>query len=166
MMNQNEMQSLFAQVGQYLQELDLNFDSSSDEGYIGMCEGVHMSWRIVIRTDSESELHRIQITSFLPVKAPIQARVAMAELMARVNYDLAIGVFDFGMEDGAMSYGVSIDLMDGTLTKSMLERMVGVSMSIVDEYAPTFNSVMYGGVSPKEAFKAYEELRQQDGMLQ
>ena len=91
----------------------------------------------------------------------------MAELIARINYDLAIGVFDLNMDDGKMSYAVSIDLMDGALTKSMLERMVGVNMKIIDEYALAFNSVMHGGVSPKNAINTYEEQRQQqEGTLQ
>jgi hypothetical protein len=165
-MNDTETQSLFEQVGQYLQALDLNFDSSADEVYIGMYEGVHMTWRIFIRTDSESELRSIRVSSALPVKAPTNVRVAMAELMARVNYGLGVGMFDFDMDDGAMTYCISIELLDGALTKSMLSRMVSINMDIVDEYAPTFNSVMYGGVSPKDAFKAYEELRTQGGMLQ
>ncbi len=164
-MGDSETQSLFEQVGKYLQELDLNFDAQ-DEGYIGVYEGVHMTWRIVIRTDSESELHSIRVSSILPIKAPTHIRGVMAELIARVNYGLGGGMFDFDIDDGAMAYGISIELMDGALTKSMLSRMISINMDIVDEYAPTFNSVMYGGVSPKDAFKAYEELRTQNGMLQ
>lgn len=167
-MGDTETQSLFEQVGQYLQELDLDFDSSEGEGYIGVYDGEHLSWRIIIHTDLDSELRRVQVTSLLPVKAPINTRDAMAELIARINYDLAIGVFDLNMDNGKMSYAVSIDLMDGALTKSMLERMVGVNMKIIDEYALAFNSVMHGGVSPKDAINTpYEEQRQrQEGTLQ
>ena len=73
-MGDTETQSLFEQVGQYLQELDLDFDSSEGEGCIGVYDGEHMSWRIIIHTDLEPELRRIQVTSLLPVKAPINTR--------------------------------------------------------------------------------------------
>lgn len=165
-MSQNETQSLFELVGQYLQGDDLNFESVADNaGYIGTLDGEHMNCKIVIRTDSESDLHSFQVTSLLPVKAPIKTRTVMAELFARINYDLAIGAFELNMDDGSLSYGVIIDLMDGVLTKSMLERMVGVNLNIVDEYAPTFISVMYGGVNSSDAYKAYIKQSKQEDIL-
>lgn len=67
-MNQKAPTTLFETIGQYLLDADRNLEVIPDSGYIGTMGGDHMSWKIMVRIDDDSELRRIQVNSLFANK--------------------------------------------------------------------------------------------------
>ncbi len=160
-MNQDTPEALFETIGQYLTADEWELEPKPDNlSYVGTINGENISWRLVVTVDEDPEIKRVMVTSFLPVKASQDTRIAIAELFARINASLSIGIWNFDMDDGSLTYGVGVDLMDCTISQAMFERMFGVNLAIVDSYANTILSVVYGGKTASEAWEAYQATKQ------
>jgi hypothetical protein len=159
-MNQDTPEALFETIGQYLisNEWELN-PYPEVLAYEDTIHGKNIDWRILVSVDKDPEIRRVSVDSFLLVKAPLNIRAAVAELFARINESLSIGLWNLDMTDGSMGYGIGVDLMDCAISKAMFERMYNANLQFVDDYANTILSVVYGGKTPSEAFEAYQLLQ-------
>jgi hypothetical protein len=160
-MNQDTPEALFETIGQYLVDEEWVLESQPDDlAYVGTFNGENIDWRILVSVDHDPELRRVSVDSFLPVKASLHIRPAVAEVIARINASLTIGKWDFDMDDGSLAYGVNVCLMDSTISQAMFGRMFGVNLAIVDNYANTILSVVYGAKTALEAFETYQASKQ------
>jgi hypothetical protein len=160
-MNQDTPQELFETIGQYLlvYEWELEF-KPDDLAYVGTMNGENIDWTLGVSVDKDPETRAVSVISFLPVKAPLHIRPAVAEVIARINESLSIGIWNLDMNDGTLYFEVSVELMDSTISQAMFGRMLDVNLSIVDSYANTILSVVYGGKTASEACETYQATKQ------
>jgi hypothetical protein len=78
-------------------------------------------------------------------------RPSVAELVARVNYGLRVGTFEFDMKDGEVRYHVAHLMENFTLGEDLLLRLFNTAMSTTDRYFPAFMQHIYSGATPEDA---------------
>jgi len=93
----------------------------------------------------------------LPVKVPEKARMAVAEFITRANYGLLIGNFEMDFTDGEVRYKSSLDFEGSTLDHPLMRGVIYTAVQTMDRYIMGIMSVIYGGVSPKEAVDEVEK---------
>ena len=156
------MDRLIDTVEQYLQyEREWSFKRIPDRTAVrSEIRGKHSMYTVHFRTDEEDEI--LQIYTMLPHRAPEAHRVKVAEYVARANYGLRIGNFEFDIRDGEVRYKVSVDVEGGTLTNTMIDNMVVAGLSTMDRYFDGFMMVCYGGKSAEEAIDEIESDKKEN----
>jgi hypothetical protein len=92
-----------------------------------------------------------------PTRAPERRRQAVAELLARANWRLALGSLDLDFSDGDVRFRCAVDVEDGVLTPKMLENMVSAGVWTLDTYHDALVRVMISGEEPGTAFATVPE---------
>lgn len=93
----------------------------------------------------------------MPVRAPSQMRIAVAEYLTRANYGLRIGNFEMDFDDGEVRYKSSIDFEGVELTAGLIRNTIYPAVQTMDRYLPGILSVIFGGKSAEEAITSIEE---------
>jgi hypothetical protein len=119
------------------------------------------SYRIIAAIDAESEL--FQVFGYSPVRVPEGARPAVAETIARANYGLKVGKFELDFDTGELRFQAAQILTEDSLEESVIDRLMGTTMSMLDMYLPAVLSVIYGNELPKDAIRGVEVGRCQNG---
>jgi hypothetical protein len=91
-----------------------------------------------------------------PMKAPEQARPAVAEYLTRANYGLRLGSFEMDFSDGEVRYKNSLGFEGATLTPELIKHAIYPAVQTMDRYLPGLMAVIYGGKSPAEAIDEIE----------
>lgn len=99
---------------------------------------------------------RCSIYSQAPWTAPETSRPAMAELLARLNYGLAIGNLEMDFADGEVRFKTSVDVSGSHLSLSMFEAILDVNLAAMDAYLPALEAVRDGRLTPAEAAASVE----------
>lgn len=105
-----------------------------------------------VRVDVEQLLFYV----IAPIKAPQEARQAVAEFVARANYGLRIGNFELDFSDGEVRYKSSLDFETVDLTPRLIRNTIYPAVQTMDRYLPGLMAVIYGGKSPADAIGAVE----------
>lgn len=100
-----------------------------------------------VRVDLEQFLFYV----VMPVRAPEERRLEMAEFITRANYGLRIGNFEMDFEDGEVRYKASIDFEGEALTDNLIRGVIYPAVQTMDRYLPGLLTVTYGGKTPEEA---------------
>lgn len=101
---------------------------------------------------AREEEKQLAIYSVCPVKVPDYKRYNMATFIAMVNYGTIIGNFELNFQDGEVRYKTSIDVEGDRLTPALVKHLIYTSVTTMDDYLPGILSVIYGNISPEEAF--------------
>ena len=103
-------------------------------------------------TNDEAELVRIlgQYGSYVPDAR----RVAVAELLSRINVRLAFGNFELDFDDGEVRFRVAEDVEGGWLSEGVVDRMTGYVLVTLDRYHAAIMTVAFGEVEPVVALAA------------
>jgi hypothetical protein len=109
------------------------------------------AWRSLAEADNEKE--RFFFYSFMPVNVPEERRPAMAELLARINYGLALGNFDLDFRDGEVRYRTSIDIAGGRLEPRMMQTLVSINLTVMDRFFPVIMKVIFTAAAPAAALE-------------
>lgn len=151
------MPTLLETAATYLQNEDWNFDSDLENSQlIGSVNGDAATFYWFVHAIEDDELNAVRIYSNLPVKVPELRRQAIAELITRINEKLDSGNFEMDYTSGQVYYKTTLDLMDGTLTQTMLMRIFMINLSTTDQYLQTIMGVAFGGVEPGTALEMIE----------
>ncbi|MEM8534840.1 MAG: YbjN domain-containing protein [Chloroflexota bacterium] len=156
------MDKLIRIVEQYLlNDMEWSFKHVADKTAIRSgVRGKHSMYNLYFRTDEEAEI--LLIYTMMPQRIPEDHRLKIAEYVARANYGLRIGNFEFDMRDGEIRYKVSVDVEGGILSNTMIDNMVLAGMNTMDRYFQGFMMVCYGGKSSEEAINKAEERDSSD----
>jgi len=84
-------------------------------------EGENGRWPCYAQAHGDQD--RYVFYSVIPVTAPEDRRIAVAELLTRANYGMLIGNFELDLDDGEIRYKTSID-MEGVVPTSPEDRSV------------------------------------------
>jgi hypothetical protein len=106
-----------------------------------------------------SHVKHLVFISIFPVQAPPKKRMACAELLTRINYDLLHGCFEMDFEDGEIRFRTSIGALEVPIARKHLEHLIFTNVLTMDRYIATIMRVLYANEQPDEA------LRQEQGLL-
>lgn len=86
-----------------------------------------------------------------PARIVPARRAAVAEAMARINYQQIVGNFEIDLGDGEMRYRAGHALTGEELTPDVVQRLVGTVLYTWDRFHGALMSVAYGGSTPEDA---------------
>ncbi|HMV67080.1 MAG TPA: YbjN domain-containing protein [Myxococcota bacterium] len=154
-MDQQQESALLAAMKQFFEEDGWAYDERDDravlrvsiDGQSGKFAGFSIAY------DDRSQLCFYTV---LPMNAPAERRLPVAEFIARANYNMIIGNFEIDFSDGEIRYKTSIDIEGGTLTQMMCKNLVYANVTTMDRYFPGLAAVIAGAKSPAEAVAEIE----------
>ena len=156
------MNAAYEELIHLLDEREVNY-STNDE-HQSVCtdlKGEVAAYRIVAHVDAESEL--FQVYGYSPIRVPEGSRPAIAEAVARANYGLRVGKFEFNVDEGDLRFQASQALTGESVGEGVIDRLIGTTMAMLDMYLPAVLSVIYGNELPKDAIRCVEGGRSGDG---
>ncbi len=112
------------------------------------------AYRIVAVVDVEAEV--FHVFGCPSVRIPEGARPAIAETVARANHKLMVGKFEMDYDAGEWYFQASQVLTDDGLEDRVIDRLMGVTMTMLDTYLPAVLSVIYGNELPADAVRCVE----------
>jgi hypothetical protein len=118
-------------------------------------EGDNGEWNCYAQVDEEGE--QIMFYSIWGDRVPEDRRLTMAEFLTRANYGLIVGNFEMDFGDGEIRYKTSLDIEGGTLTSSLIKRIVYPNVLMMDKYLPGIKAVMKGEQTPEDAIAQIEK---------
>jgi len=96
--------------------------------------------------------HMLQILLRYPfIVADPKMRPSVAELVARANFGLKVGTFEFDLKDGEVRYHITHLLENLTIGEELLLRLFNTGMSTTDRYFSAFMQHIYSGVTAEDA---------------
>ena len=96
--------------------------------------GANGEWTLWIQTREDEGL--CLVWSSWPQAVPEDRRVAVMELVTRINPDLAVGAFELDLDRGQLSLRTSIDVTGDRLTEALVARLVGANVETFDDHLP------------------------------
>jgi hypothetical protein len=97
-----------------------------------------------------------QIVLYLhaPVAAPANRRLAVAELLTRINRGIRLGCFELDFADGDVRYRVAIDVEGVEVTPALIRNLTGPALPTMDRFLPALFAVAFADVDPVRALAA------------
>ena len=149
------MSTAWEQLIQHLNENEIKYEQESDEQTVyANFRGDVGTYRIIAWIDSENDL--FQLFAHSPIRVPDGARPAIAEVMARANYGLKVGKFEFDYDEGHIRFQAAHVLLEDNLDGEVIRRFIGVGLRMLNVYIPAVLSVIYGNELPKDAIRHVE----------
>lgn len=157
--------ALFDQIACYLAVAGQHFESEAEGGLIvAQMGGDHGKWHTYIQITDDVEARHVVIHAHLPALIPVSTRLKVAELLARINYDLVLGNFELGLDDGELLFKTAVDLADGQLTQAMFDRLYRLNCQLMNEYYGRIWSVAFGDSVTSDMYAAPHSMK--DRILQ
>lgn len=80
--------------------------------------------------------------SVYPGNAPESKRASMGELLARMNFGLALGNFEMDYDDGHIRFKTSIGADANLLNSELVRRVVYANIAAMDRYLPGITALL------------------------
>jgi hypothetical protein len=146
----------FEAVGKFMEE-DGWHPQPLDENFVYRAYFVGHNGEVTCFAQVRPDLEQFIFYVVMPVRAPANMRVAVAEYLTRANYGLRIGNFEMDFDDGEVRYKSSLDFEGVELTSGLIRNAIYPAVQTMDRYLPGLLSVIFGGKSAEEAIYAIEE---------
>ena len=141
--------SLFELIAGYMAVAGLHFESESEGGLIvAKIGGEHGNWHTYIQITEDADDRKVVIHAQLPARIPESNRLKVAELLTRFNYDLVLGNFELGFDDGEVLFKTAADVADGQLTQAMFERMYLLNCRVMNAHYGQIWRAAFGEIAP------------------
>jgi hypothetical protein len=145
----------FEAVGKFM-EADGWHPQRLDDNYVYRAYFVGYNGEVTCFAQVRVDLEQFIFYVVMPVRAPANMRLAVAEYITRANYGLRIGNFEMDFDDGEVRYKSSIDFEGVELTPGLIRNAIYPAVQTMDRYLPGVLSVVFGGKSAEEAIDAIE----------
>jgi hypothetical protein len=146
------MQNLIEKVAEFLGSRGWKCTVEPDKPLIQTgANGKNGRWPCIAIAGRENE-HLIFLSIF-PVNIPLEKRVAIAELVTRINYRLTHGCYEMDFEDGELRFRTSIPAVSGEVQCELMEYLVFANLCTFDSHLGTIMKVLYSHISPKSALQ-------------
>ena len=146
----------FEAVGKFMED-DGWHPQALDDNYVYRAYFVGHNGEVTCFAQVRADLEQFIFYVVMPVRAPANMRLAVAEYITRANYGLRIGNFEMDFEDGEVRYKSSLDFEGVDLTPGLIRNTVYPAVQTMDRYLPGVLSVIFGGKSAEEAIASVEE---------
>ena len=151
-------ETAIAIFARHLDELKWQYHRYNDQPVL-FCgfNGVDALWdfNMVARAKNDGQF-LLAISSFIPNKARPDRRVAVAEMLSRLNWELTMGCFEMNHADGEIRFRTSVMLPAADITDGIVKHLLGSNLAIVDERINQIMAVLYSSTSPEDAIKPKE----------
>ena len=152
------MNATYERLINLLDEREVRYSNNDDNQSVWAdLRGEVATYRVVAHVDEEAEL--FQVFGYAPIRIPDGSRPAIAETVARANYGLRVGKFEFDVDQGEMRFHASQVLTADGVDDAVIDRLISTTMSMLDMYLPAVLSVIYGNELPKDAIRCVEAGR-------
>lgn len=149
------MGDLIDTVESYLIDIGWKFEKDDEASVIKTgVNATNASYRLIIYAIEDKDLLTVYVSQDNNI--PESKRAAVAEFIARANFGLNLGNFDFDMDDGELGYKVAVDVEGGSLSLDMVGNMVGAAVATMDKYYPGLMSVLFANVAAHDAILQIE----------
>lgn len=141
-------------VRRFLTSVDFRFREESDK--FSFCVNAKQGhFDMTVRT--QEPLDRIIVHARLPLNVPEETRLAMSDLLGRIDWDLMFGCFAMDMRNGELRYKTAINL-EGVfpIPSAVIRHLIGLSISTVDLFYPAVCTILYTDTEPAEAISQIE----------
>ena len=152
------MYAAYERLIQHLDERDVSYLANGEGRSI--CADFRCevgTYRVIAAVDEEGSV--FQVFGYSPIRVPEGSRPAIAEAVARANYGLRVGKFEFNVDEGDLRFQASQALTGEAVGEGVIDRLIGTTMAMLDMYLPAFLSVIYGNELPKDAIRCAEAGR-------
>jgi hypothetical protein len=113
----------------------------SEQGALRLsAEGSNGQWSCYAQV--LEDLEEFIFYSVYPGNAPESKRAAMAELLARINFGLALGHFELDFDDGHIRFKTSIGAGADQLSPELIRRVVYANIATMDRYLPGITGLL------------------------
>ena len=143
------MNTILELMHAYFRDQKWTFELAEDRPVLRLpLQRGNQTW--ICYAEAHEERHRAVFYVVAPVTVPTDRRLAIAELITRANYGLAIGNFELDFADGELRYKTSIDVSGDRLSTALLHQLVLTAVKVMNHYLPTVMAVL-AGAAPAEA---------------
>jgi len=146
----------FEAVGKFMED-DGWHPQVIDDNYVYRAYFVGHNGEVTCFAQVRVDLEQFIFYVVMPVRAPANMRVAVAEYITRANYGLRIGNFEMDFDDGEVRYKSSLDFESVGLTPGLIRNTIYPAVQTMDRYLPGVLSVVFGGKSAEEAIGSVED---------
>ncbi|RQH18220.1 YbjN domain-containing protein [Okeania hirsuta] len=151
-------ESILTTIIAYFTKDDWTFTKLQGQSVLQMAyQGKNGLWNCYAQARETEE--QFVFYSIHPELVSEEKRLAMAELLTRINYGLIIGNFEMDFNDGEIRYKTSIAVEGNILTYKVIKRLVYANVAIMDYYLPGIRAVMDENILPEEAIAIIESDR-------
>lgn len=98
----------------------------------------------------------VSFYSEAPLVVPSEKRLAVAELLTRINFGLVVGNFEMDFDSGLVRYKTALDLNEVELEYGLLRGLVEPNVTLTDYYLPALKLVVEQNLPPLEAIQQVE----------
>ena len=112
-------------------------------------DGVIDSVQLVIRV-KEGSFNSIL---FFDQTVEEEFRREMAQLIARINYGLRFGGFDFDMDSGRLAFRMSVYCIDCPPTQKVIARSISAPVTLAEQFGNAICAVNRGDADAKTAYE-------------
>lgn len=103
---------------------------------------------------TNDDAHFVRIVGGYGSHVPDARRVAVAELLSRINVRLGFGNFELDFDDGEVRFRLGEDVEGGWLSEGVVDRMMGYTLITLDRYHQAVMTVAFGAAEPVVALAA------------
>ena len=138
-----------AWADEYLNDSELTTRDEGDRATLKFTvtgESGEFTYRAFFEVKEAGEF--VQLFIYPPAKAPAARRVAVSELVVRINHELMYGYLDLDPEEGGLRFYADLNLTEGTLSTVMLDRLLQAGLSCLEWATPLVMAVAYANLSP------------------
>ncbi len=96
-----------------------------------------------------------RIYAYAPFYIKEEYRAAVAVFTTYINYQTTVTKLEMDMEDGELRMSCSVNVAGSFLSREMFEFMEYGVIALMNRCLGLVMSMMYGGISPKQAFERY-----------
>ncbi len=125
------------------------------------------SWLLWAEVQEAEDWRAVTVFSLAPVVVPEARRLAVCELLTRINDGRRFGTFDMDMADGQVLCKTGLNMADGAMTKKMFEGILYMNLSLMNDMLAALMAVAFGGADPYSVLHVEKEREAQgQGTLQ
>ncbi|MEC8379014.1 MAG: YbjN domain-containing protein [Myxococcota bacterium] len=145
----------------YFQKLDPNIqleDIEDEDGAVVLFGAINTDIGL-IRFGSwlHSDPDRMVFYVYHPIQILYSARVAVMELVTRLNYGLTWGCFEMDMGDGELRFRVGLHMDGCKIERQLIHNAIHHGISTLLYYHSAVSSLLYDNMSPEQSLALLED---------
>ena len=146
------MSEIIEEMERYLEAQECAFQVNEEKTWVSFgFDAANIRWRSVAGEDDNG---RFVSLSFLPLVVPVDRRMALAELITRINYGLGLGHFILDLDDGDLRFMVTVPLGGVALSQEVIAEVMGAHQALVDTFLPAIGRVLFSSTPPQLALQS------------
>lgn len=155
MSNQEAANRVYATLIHMLDTRDWKYEKMEDKKMVkATIQGDDLPIQFIMIVDEEKDV--VQFFSSLPFRMAEDKRVDGAIAVCVANYGLCNGSFDYDLRDGEIRFRMTTSYKGGSVSEDLLEQMILVSASTIDNYNDKFFMLGKGKMTIQEFIESDE----------